>query len=64
MRLASEWTSHKSDAVVKYLAVDAPLLWERPPQCAGDTDLSMSVTRIRADDAETQIGSGRLAAAG
>ncbi len=32
MRLASKWTSHKSDEVVKYLSVDAPLLWERPPR--------------------------------
>jgi P4 family phage/plasmid primase-like protien len=32
MRLASKWTSHKSDEVVKYLTVDAPLLWERPPR--------------------------------
>jgi P4 family phage/plasmid primase-like protien len=32
MRLASKWTSHKSEEVVKYIAVDAPLLWERPPQ--------------------------------
>ena len=32
MRLASKWTSHKSDEVAKYLTVDAPLLWERPPR--------------------------------
>ena len=32
MRLAAKWTSHKSDEVVKYLTVDAPLLWERPPR--------------------------------
>jgi P4 family phage/plasmid primase-like protien len=31
-RLATKWTSHKSDEVVKYLSVDAPLLWERPPK--------------------------------
>ena len=32
MKLASKWTSHKSDEVVKYLSVDAPLLWEQPPR--------------------------------
>lgn len=32
MKLASKWTNHKSDEVAKYLSVDAPLLWERPPQ--------------------------------
>ncbi len=32
MKLASKWTSHKSDEVVKYLAVDAPQLWARPPR--------------------------------
>ena len=32
MRLTSKWTSHKSDEVVKYLSVDAPLLWDRPPR--------------------------------
>jgi len=31
MKLASKWTSHKSDEVVKYITVDAPLLWEKPP---------------------------------
>jgi putative DNA primase/helicase len=31
MKLASKWTSHKSEEVVKYLTVDAPMLWERPP---------------------------------
>ena len=31
LKLASKWTSHKSDEVVKYLTVDAPLLWEKPP---------------------------------
>lgn len=25
------WSSHRSEEVVKYLTVDAPLLWERPP---------------------------------
>jgi len=32
MSLASKWTSHKSDEVVKYLTVDAPVLWESPPR--------------------------------
>ena len=32
MRLASKWSSHKSDEVVKYLAIDAPLLWDSPPR--------------------------------
>lgn len=32
MRLASKWTSHKSDEVMKYLTVDAPPIWERPPR--------------------------------
>ena len=32
LKLASKWTSHKSDEVVKYLSVDAPLLWEKPPR--------------------------------
>ncbi|MBZ5604693.1 MAG: DUF3854 domain-containing protein [Acidobacteriia bacterium] len=32
MRLASKWSSHKSDEVVKYLAIDAPLLWDAPPR--------------------------------
>ena len=32
MKLASKWTSHKSDEVVKYLTLDAPLLWESPPR--------------------------------
>ena len=31
MRLSSKWTSHKAEEVVKYIEVDAPLLWERPP---------------------------------
>jgi hypothetical protein len=31
LKLASKWTSHKSDEVDKYLTVDAPLLWEKPP---------------------------------
>ena len=30
MRLSSKWTSHKAEEVVKYIEVDAPLLWERP----------------------------------
>jgi hypothetical protein len=29
--LSSKWTSHKAEEVVKYIEVDAPLLWERPP---------------------------------
>ncbi len=32
MKLASKWSSHKSEEVAKYLAVDAPLLWEKPPR--------------------------------
>lgn len=30
MRLSSKWTSHKAEEVVKYIEVDALLLWERP----------------------------------
>src|ERR1019366_4748682 len=30
MRLSSKWTSHKAEEVVKYIEVDAPMLWERP----------------------------------
>ena len=30
MRLSSKWSSHKAEEVVKYIEVDAPLLWERP----------------------------------
>lgn len=30
MRVASKWTSHKAEEVVKYIEVDAPMLWERP----------------------------------
>lgn len=30
MRMASKWTSHKAEEVVKYIEVDAPLLWDRP----------------------------------
>ncbi|MBM3739851.1 MAG: DUF3854 domain-containing protein [Acidobacteria bacterium] len=30
MRLASKWTSHKAEEVVKYIEVDAPQLWDRP----------------------------------
>jgi putative DNA primase/helicase len=26
-----QWTSRKSEEVVKYISVDAPVLWERPP---------------------------------
>jgi P4 family phage/plasmid primase-like protien len=32
MKLSSKWTSHKSDEVVKYISVDAPELWEKPPR--------------------------------
>jgi len=32
MKLAGKWTSHKSEEVAKYLTVDAPPLWERPPR--------------------------------
>ncbi len=31
MRVASKWSSHKADEVVRYIAVDVPSLWERPP---------------------------------
>ena len=30
MRLSSKWSSHKAEEVLKYIEVDAPLLWERP----------------------------------
>ena len=30
MRLSSKWSSHKAEEVVKYIEVDAPLLWDRP----------------------------------
>ncbi len=30
MRLSSKWSSHKAEEVIKYIEVDAPLLWERP----------------------------------
>jgi len=30
MRLSSKWSSHNAEEVVKYIEVDAPLLWERP----------------------------------
>jgi P4 family phage/plasmid primase-like protien len=30
MRVASKWSSHKAEEVVKYIEVDAPMLWERP----------------------------------
>ncbi|MGD0577773.1 MAG: phage/plasmid primase, P4 family, partial [Bryobacteraceae bacterium] len=30
MRVASKWTSHKAEEVVRYIEVDAPMLWERP----------------------------------
>ncbi|HTR34919.1 MAG TPA: phage/plasmid primase, P4 family [Bryobacteraceae bacterium] len=30
MRLSSKWSSHKAEEVVKYIVVDAPVLWERP----------------------------------
>src|ERR1035441_3570078 len=29
LRLSSEWSSHKSEEVVKYIEVDSPLLWEK-----------------------------------
>jgi P4 family phage/plasmid primase-like protien len=29
--LATQWSSRKAEEVVKYIEVDAPLLWERPP---------------------------------
>lgn len=30
MRMASKWTSHKAEEVLKYIEVDAPQLWDRP----------------------------------
>ena len=30
MRLSSKWSSHKAEEVVKYIEVDAPMLWDRP----------------------------------
>jgi P4 family phage/plasmid primase-like protien len=30
MRVASKWTSHKAEEVVKYIEVDAPMMWDRP----------------------------------
>ncbi len=30
MRVASKWTSHKAEEVVKYIEIDAPMLWDRP----------------------------------
>jgi hypothetical protein len=30
MRLSSKWSSHKAEEVVKYIEVDAPLLWDTP----------------------------------
>jgi putative DNA primase/helicase len=30
MRLSSRWSSHKAEEVVKYIDVDAQLLWEKP----------------------------------
>jgi P4 family phage/plasmid primase-like protien len=32
LRQSPRWSSHKSEEVVKYIAVDAPVLWERPPR--------------------------------
>ncbi len=31
LKKPQQWTSRRSDEVVKYIAVDAPTLWERPP---------------------------------
>jgi putative DNA primase/helicase len=31
LKKPQQWTSRRSDEVVKYIAVDAPMLWERPP---------------------------------
>jgi hypothetical protein len=28
---SQQWTSRRGGEVVKYIAVDAPMLWERPP---------------------------------
>lgn len=30
MRLSAKWSSRKAEEVVKYIAVDAPMLWDRP----------------------------------
>jgi len=30
LRVASKWTSHRAEEVVKYIEVDAPTLWDRP----------------------------------
>ena len=30
LKLSFKWSSHKSEEVARYIAVDAPLLWERP----------------------------------
>jgi putative DNA primase/helicase len=32
MKVSAKWTSHKADEVVKYIDVDAPLLWSEPPR--------------------------------
>ena len=30
MKLSSKWSSHKAEEVLKYIEIDAPVLWERP----------------------------------
>jgi P4 family phage/plasmid primase-like protien len=30
LQMSSKWSSHKAEEVVKYIQVDAPLLWDRP----------------------------------
>ncbi len=30
MKLSSKWSSHKAEEVLKYIEIDAPILWERP----------------------------------
>jgi putative DNA primase/helicase len=32
MKVSAKWTSHKADEVVKYINVDAPLVWGEPPR--------------------------------
>lgn len=36
LRKPQQWTSRRGDEVVKYIAVDAPALWERPPLDKGE----------------------------
>jgi len=34
LRQSPQWSSHKSEETARYIAVDAPILWERPPRNA------------------------------